>query len=141
MPRSSKEVISLFGNKPERKSNQRELRTHLDGVAILGELQNHLKAIDEIDQELQDSIRDFERTTIDQETGEERVEFYRSTVLDKETIAVYHTRQNGRKMQIDTIMKMLNKVMPVLKAVEAIGDSRNKAEQALAAFAAAAASD
>lgn len=115
-----------------------DIRTHLNGAALLGELQKHLQAFNTIDKELEDSIQDFTREILDVDGKVIRTESYRSTILDKETIAVYHTRQSGRKIQIDTVLKMLNKVMPDLKAVENVDDLGNVADRALLAFAEAA---
>ncbi len=125
--------------KPFRKTKHpTDLRTHLDGPMLLGQLQSHLEAFTKIDKELEDSIQDFEREVLDGEGKVIRTEHYKSTILDKETIAVYHTRQSGRKTQIDTILKMLNKVMPDLKAIETTDDIGNIADRALLAFAEAA---
>ena len=125
--------------RPFQKSRkQTDLRTHLNGAALLGELQRHLTAFETIDRELKNSIQDFSRDILDSAGKIIRTEKYRSTVLDKETIAVYHTRQAGRKVQIDTVLKMLNKVMPDLKAVETTDDIGNLADRALLAFAEAA---
>ena len=122
----------------QKNKKQIDLRTHLNGAALLGELQRHLTAFETIDKELKNSIQDFSRDILASAGKLIRTEKYRSTVLDKETIAVYHTRQAGRKVQIDTVLKMLNKVMPDLKAVETTDDIGNLADRALLAFAAAA---
>ena len=103
----------------------------------MGLLDNWLKA--GIQKELEDSVKPMTREQIDAETGEVTTIEYISTTMDKETIAVYHTRLNARKMQIDTTLKMLNKVMPDLKAIENTDDIANAAERALAAFALASA--
>lgn len=125
--------------RPFKKTNhEQDLRTHLNGAALLGQLQKHLDAFSIIDKELEDSIQDFTRDILDEDGKVIRQESYRSTVLDKETIAVYHTRQSGRKVQIDTVLKMLNKVMPDLKAIETTDDIGNIADRALLAFAEAA---
>jgi len=129
-----KSVVTPF----KRNKKVTDLRTHLNGAAILGQLQTHLKALSTIDKELEDSIQDFEREILDEQGKLIRTEHYRSTVLDKETIAVYHTRQAGRKVQIDTTLKLLNKVMPDLKAIETTDDIGNIADRALKAFAEAA---
>ena len=131
---SSNTVITPF----QRNKKVTDLRTHLNGPILLGKLGSHLKALEEIDTELEGSIKQFSRETVDQETGEVMTELYTSTTMDKETIAVYHTRMNARKMQIDTTLKMLNKVMPDLKAVEVMDDMANAADRALKAFALAA---
>ena len=124
---------------PFKKGKQsHDLRTHLNGPVLLGKLQTHLTAIEKIEQELENSIKDFTRSQIDQATGESTEVTYTSTTLDKETIAVFHTRINARKLQIDTTLKMLNKVMPDLKAIETTDDIANATERALRAFAAAA---
>lgn len=122
----------------QRNKKHLDLRTHLNGAALLGELQKHLTALDTIDTELKDSIQDFSRDILDSDGKVIRTESYRSTILDKETIAVYHTRQAGRKVQIDTVLKMLNKVMPDLKAIENVDDLGSIADRALLAFAEAA---
>ena len=133
-----------FGNKttvivPFKKGTAvSDLRTHLDGPSILGKLGKHLSDIDSIEKELEDSIKDHSREDVNEETGEITVVEWRSTVLDRETIAVYHTRINARKLQIDTTLKMLNKVMPYLKAIETTDDIANSTERALRAFARAA---
>jgi len=132
-----KNVVTPF----KRNTKVKDLRTHLNGPALLGTLNSHLNAIGKIEKELEDSIQDFEREILDAEGNHLRTETYRSTILDKETIAVYHTRMHARKLQIDTSLKMLNKVMPDLKAIENTEDIANAAERALAAFAAAAAED
>ena len=136
MPKQST-VITPF----KRNKRVTDLRVHLNGPVILGNLSKHLEAIDDLEKELEDSVQDFEREILDTKGEVIRVETYRSTVLDKETIAVYHTRMNARKLQIDTCFKMLNKVMPDLKAIENTDDITNAAERALAAFAAAAATE
>jgi hypothetical protein len=115
-----------------------DLRTHLDGPVLLGKLATHLQAIEDIEKELEDSVHDQVYESIDPETGEVNQVAYSSTKLDKETIAVYHTRMNARKLQIDTTLKMLNKVMPDLKAIETTDDIANATERALRAFATAA---
>jgi hypothetical protein len=130
----STNVITPF----KRDKKVTDLRTHLNGPNLLGKLGSHLKALEEIDQELEGSIKQFSRETVDQETGEVTTEIYTSTIMDKETIAVYHTRMNARKMQIDTTLKMLNKVMPDLKAIEVLDDTANAADRAFKAFARAA---
>jgi len=131
---STSRVITPF----KRNKKPTDLRTHLNGAALLGQLQKHLTALETIDTELSNSIQDFSREILDPEGKVLRTETYRSTVLDKETIAVYHTRQAGRKVQIDTTLKMLNKVMPDLKAIETTDDIGNVADRALLAFAEAA---
>ena len=117
---------------------QSDIRTHLNGAALLGALQTHLTALSDIDVELENSIQDFSRDILGPDGKVIRTENYRSTILDKETIAVYHTRQAGRKVQIDTVLKMLNKVMPDLKAIENVDDLGSIADRALLAFAKAA---
>ncbi len=121
-----------------KTKKQDDIRTHLNGAALLGQLEKHLEAFTTIDKELEDSIQDFERDILKPDGTVLRTEHYKSTILDKETIAVYHTRQSGRKVQIDTILKMLNKVMPDLKAIETTDDIGNLADRALLAFAEAA---
>lgn len=121
-----------------RKKAKQDLRLNIDGLKIIGSLQKDLAAIDQIDEELANAVQDFERDVLDDEGNVLRTEFYRSTTLDKETIAVYHTRLSGRKMAIDSKLRMLNKVLPDLKAVEKSKDIHDKAAMALAAFAAAA---
>ena len=121
-----------------RKKAKQDLRLNIDGLRIIGSLQKDLEAIDKIDEELSSAVQDFEREVLDDEGNVLRTEFYRSTTLDKETIAVYHTRLSGRKMAIDSKLRMLNKVLPDLKAVEKSTDIHDKAAMALAAFAAAA---
>ncbi len=116
-----------------------DLRTHLNGPVLLGRLGTHLDAIDKIEKELEDSVKSMTRNEVDLETKEVTVIEYTSTTLDKETIAVYHTRINARKLQIDTTLKMLNKCLPDLKAIENTDDIANAAERALAAFAQASA--
>ena len=123
------------------KSKKIDLREHLNGPGILGSLGTHIQAIDKLEKELEDSVQDFERDICNAEGEVIRTETYRSTVLDKETIAVYHTRMNARKLQIDTALKMLNKVMPDLKAIENTDDIQDAARRALTAFAAAAAQE
>jgi hypothetical protein len=120
------------------KFNKLDLRTSIDGLGLLSQLQKHLRALDNIDEELQNSIQDFSRDILDAGGEILRTEQYRSTVLDKETIAVYHTRQAGRKVQIDTVLRLLNKIMPDLKALEQTGDIGSIADRALLAFAEAA---
>ena len=125
----------------QRKKQTPSLRKQVNGIELLAELNKNFKALTDIDAELANSIQEFEKSTIDTETGEVITSFYKSTILDKETIAVYHTRQAGRKMQIDAIMKMLNKVLPDLRAIETSKDVGDKAAMALAAFAQAAAEE
>ena len=125
----------------QRKKQTPSLRKQVNGIELLAELNKNFKALTDIDAELANSIQEFEKSTIDTETGEVTTSFYKSTILDKETIAVYHTRQAGRKMQIDAIMKMLNKVLPDLRAIETSKDVGDKAAMALAAFAQAAAEE
>ena len=132
-----KSVIVPF----KRNKQVRDLRTHLNGPALLGKLQTHLEALTAIDAEMEASIQDFTREIINSETGEVTQEIYRSTILDKETIGVYHTRINARKIQIDTALKMLNKVLPDLKAIENLDDIANASDRALKAFARAAAEE
>jgi hypothetical protein len=117
----------------------KDLRTHLDGPGLLGNLVKHLDAIGKIEVELEQSIKEHSREEIDESTGEVSLITWTSTTLDKETIAVYHTRINARKLQLDVGLKMLNKVMPDLKAVETLDDIANASERALKHFAAAAA--
>ena len=125
-----------------KQQRAKELRTNINGLELLGEINKNFRALDQIDEELADAVQDFERNVLDEDTGEIiRIETYKSTTLDKETIAVYHTRQAGRKMQIDAQMRLLNKVLPDLKAVENTSNLNDKAAQALKAFAAAAAED
>ena len=124
-------VITPF----KRNKKVTDLRTHLNGPVLLGKVGSHLEALDQIEKELEDSIKQMSRQEVDQETGEITTITYTSTTLDKETIAVYHTRMNARKLQIDTTLKMLNKVMPDLKAIENTDDIANAAERALKAFA------
>jgi len=123
------------------KSKKIDLREHLNGPGILGSLGTHIQAIEALEKELEKSIQDFERDICSPDGTVIRTETYRSTVLDKETIAVYHTRMNARKLQIDTALKMLNKVMPDLKAIENTDDIQDAARRALTAFAAAAAQE
>lgn len=130
----SQSVIIPF----KRNKAVADLRTHLDGPVLLGRLAIHLNAIDKIEQELEASIVEQFSESKDPETGEVTQISYTSTKLDKETIAVQHTRINARKLQIDTTLKMLNKVMPDLKAIEVNDDIANAAERALRAFASAA---
>lgn len=127
-------VITPF----KRNSKVTDLRAHLNGPVLLGKLSTHLRAIDNIEKELEDSIKQHSRQEIDANTGESVTIEYTSTTLDKTTVAVYHTRINARKLQIDTLMKMLNKVMPDLKAIETMDDVANATERALRAFAQAA---
>ncbi len=131
---TSRSVVTPF----KRSRKRTTLRTHLNGHALLGTLQTHLTALEAIDKELENSIQDFERNILNEAGDVIRTETYRSTILDKETIGVYHTRINARKIQIDTALKMLNKVLPDLKAIENIDDIANAAERALKAFAEAA---
>ena len=133
MPSNKNQVITPF----QRNKKVTDLRTHLNGPVLLGKLGSHLDAIERIELELEDSVKLMTRTEIDHSTGEERIIEYTSTTMDKETIAIYHTRMNARKLQIDTTLRMLNKVMPDLKAIENTDDVQNAAERALAAFAAA----
>ncbi len=121
-----------------RKEAKKDLRTNIDGLEILSNLKKNLDALTQIDEELENAIHDFERDVMDDEGNIIRTEVYRSTTLDRETIAVYHARQAGRKMQIDAQLRILNKVLPDLKAVEKTKDINDKAAMALAAFAAAA---
>jgi len=134
----SLQLVKPFTRTTRKKT---DLRTHLDGPNLLGQLQQHLEAFTTIDKELEDSIQDFEREILDGEGNVLRTEHYKSTILDKETIAVYHTRQAGRKTQIDTVLKLLNKVMPDLRAIETTGDIGSVADRALLAFAEAAGKD
>ena len=127
----SKSVIIPF----QRNKSVQDLRTHLNGPAILSKLLTHLNAIDKIEKELEDSIKNHTRESIDPDTKEITIIEYTSTTLDKETIAVQHTRINARKLQIDTALKMLNKVMPDLKAIETLDDIANASDRALKAFA------
>ncbi len=134
---NSRSVVTPF----KRGQKRNDLRTNLNGHALLGTLQTHLTALEAIDKELENSIQDFERNILNEAGDVIRVEMYRSTILDKETIGVYHTRINARKIQIDTALKMLNKVLPDLKAIENLDDIATAAERALKAFAAAATMD
>lgn len=127
-------VVVPFG----RGKKKAALRTHLNGAALLGQLQKHLTDLESIDHELASSVQEFSRDIMGPDGDILRTEQYTSTSLDKETIAVYHTRQAGRKVQIDTILKMLNKVMPDLKAIENTDDLASTADRALLAFAEAA---
>ena len=129
-------LIVPFNRKPPK--SKRDLRAHLDGTALLGKLNDNLRALDKIDEQLAESIQDFEREVMDNEGNVVRTETYTSTTLDKETIAVFHTRQAGHKMQIDTVLKMLNKVMPDLKALEVTDNIKDASTKALEAFATAA---
>jgi hypothetical protein len=133
---SKLQVVRPFSRKPRKQKT--DLRDTINGAGLLGQLQVHLNALEALDGELEDSVQDFERNIMGEDGEVLRVEKYRSTVLDKETIAVYHTRQAGRKVQIDTILKMLNKVMPDLKAIENTDDIGDVAARALVAFAEAA---
>jgi len=133
-PQNNLQVVTPF----KRTKKKQPLRDHLVGPALLGQLQKHLSDLETIDKELEDSVQQFEREILDNEGILLRTEHYTSTTLDKETIAVYHTRQAGRKTQIDTILKMLNKVMPDLKAIENTDDLSSAADRALLAFAEAA---
>ncbi len=135
--RTNLAVVKPF-NRGRNKSKSVDLRTYIDGTELLGQLQKHLQALENMDVELSDSIKQFQREILDNKGEVIRTEEYTSTTLDKETIAVFHTRQAGRKTQIDTILKMLNKVMPDLKAIEHADDIGNIADRALAAFAKAA---
>lgn len=123
----------------QKNKKKRDLRLHLNGPVLLGNLSKHLDAIGKIEKELEDSIVEHITESIDPETGEVTQTSYTSTKLDKETIAVYHTRINARKLQLDVGLKMLNKVMPDLKAVETLDDIANASERALRHFAMAAA--
>lgn len=134
MSTNSLRLIRPFG----RSRTKTDIRTHLNGAALLGQLEKHLEAFTKIDEELDESIQDFTRDIVDSEGKHLRTEHYKSTILDKETIAVYHTRQSGRKVQIDTILKMLNKVMPDLRAIETTDDIGSVADRALLEFAKAA---
>ncbi len=134
---TTKSVVIPF----QRGKQIADLRTHLDGPAILGKLGKHLNDIDAIEKELEDSIKPMSREYTDQTTGKQVVIEYTSTVLDKETIAVFHTRINARKLQIDTTLKMLNKILPDLKAIETTDDIANAVDRALRAFATAAAEE
>lgn len=130
--------VALFKPFARNSKVRQELRDHVDGPGLLGELHRHLLALDAIDEELADSVQESTRDIIGADGNVLRTESYTSTVLDKETIAVYHTRQAGRKTQIDTIMKLLNKVLPDLRAVENTDDIGSATERALRAFADAA---
>jgi len=127
-------VIKPFNRGRNKQSKNVDTRDHVDGAALLGELTKELNALETIDQELENSIQDLEREIYDSEGNVLRTEHYRSTLLDRETIAVYHTRQSGRKTKIDTLLKMLNKVLPDLKAIENTDDTGGAAERALLAF-------
>lgn len=116
----------------------KDLRTQLSGVEILGNINQNLRALDKIDEELDNAVQDFDREVLDENGEVIRTETYRSTILDKETIAVYHTRQAGYKMKIDTSLKLLNKVLPDLRAIDQTGDIGNAADKAIKAFALAA---
>jgi len=132
---SQSKVITPF----KRNKRVTDLRTHLNGPVLLGKLGSHLEAIEKIESELEDSVKQMSREEINSQTGEVTTIEYTSTTMDKETIAVYHTRMSARKLQIDTCLKMLNKVMPDLKAIENTDDIANAAERALQAFASASA--
>ena len=117
---------------------KQDLRKHLDGPKLLGRLGTALAGLDKIDAELSDSIRvhtQYEHDDNGEICGEKE---YTSTVFDKETIAVFHARQAGYKMQIDTVLRMLNKVMPDLRAVEVTDNLKDAKTAALEAFAIAA---
>jgi len=130
------QVVRPFSRQSRAKKT--DLRDNLHGPHLLGQLQVHLNALTTLDKELEASVQDFTREILGPDGESIRTESYRSTVLDKETIAVYHTRQAGRKVQIDTVLKMLNKVMPDLKAIENTDDIGDVAARALLAFAEAA---
>lgn len=126
----------------KQRSRTPDLRHNVDGLELLGRLNQNLEELSNIDKELSDSIQEFEKPIYDPDgnpTGE--VTYYKSTILDKETIAVYHSRQYGRKMQIDTLLKMLNKVLPDLRSIDLTNDQGSATQRALAAFAAAAAKE
>ena len=127
---------SVIPFQKDRKSI--ELRQNIEGHILLGKINDHINALEAIEQEMCDSVQDFERNVTDEATGEVTTYYYKSTTLDKETIAVFHTRISARKVAIDTTLKMINKVMPDLKAVEVIDDMANAAERAMKAFAEAA---
>ena len=127
-------VITPFS----RGKQTKDLRTHLDGPSLLGRLDTHLRALDKLDEELENSIQEFTRDVFNAEGEVIAEEQYTSTSLDKETIGVYHTRMNARKIQIDTALKMLNKVLPDLKAIETLDDIATASDRALKAFAEAA---
>lgn len=133
----NKSNVTLF----KKQQIAADLRTHLDGPAILGTINKHLNAIDGIEEELEESIKVHTREEVNKETGEVTQIEYTSTTLDRETIAVFHTRINARKLQLDTSLKILNKVLPDLKAVETNDDIANAAERALKAFARSAAEE
>lgn len=128
----------MGSNVTKFKRKHPDLRTKINGVELLSKINDNFRALEKIDDELEAAIQDFEREVLDENGEVIRTEHYRSTVLDKETIAVYHTRQAGRKMQIDACLRMLNKVLPDLRAVEKTKDVHDKAAMALAAFAKAA---
>ena len=129
-------IVKPFSRGPNKAKT--DLRTHLDGANLLSQLQVHLNSLEAMDVELSDSIKQFQREILNEKGEVIRTEEYTSTTLDKETIAVFHTRQAGRKTQIDTIIKMLHKIMPDLKAIETTDDIGNIADRALQAFAKAA---
>ena len=81
--RSNLQIVKPF----QRNSKQTDIRTHLNGAALLGQLEKHLEAFTQIDKELNDSIQDFEREILDQDGKVIRTDHYRSTILDKETIS------------------------------------------------------
>lgn len=126
---------------PLSRRSTKDLRGNLDGLQLLSQLNKSLIALNEIDEELSETIHEVTRDVYDEEGNLTHTEHYKTTSLDKETIAVYHCRQSGRKIQIDTLMKMLNKVLPDLKAVENTTNLNDKATAALQAFAAAAAEE
>ena len=139
MPRKTKinlQVVRPFNRKPRKEKT--DLRDTINGASLLGELQNHLNALTLLDKELEASVQDFTREILDPDGKLIRTETYTSTTLDKETIAVFHTRQAGRKVQIDTVLKLMNKVMPDLRALEQTDDIGDVAGRALKAFAEAA---
>jgi hypothetical protein len=141
MPRKRNNLALVRPFDRNSRRQDLELRDHVDGAAILGEITKELNALETIDEELENSVQEFTRDVFGEDGEVLRQETYKSTVLDKETIAIYHTRQAGRKTKIDTLLKMLNKILPDLKAVEDTNDLGGASERALLAFKNAAQTD
>lgn len=134
MPKTTKQLSIVKPFSRSQRKELPELREQVDGAELLIALTKELESFDKIDSALEDSIQTQEREIYNEEGELVRTEQYTTTLLDKETIAVYHTMQNGRKIKMDTLLKLLNKILPDLKAVDDTNDLGGASERALLAF-------
>ena len=52
-----------------KQQRAKELRTNINGLELLGEINKNFRALDQIDEELADAVQDFERNVLDEDTG------------------------------------------------------------------------